>query len=134
MFLEVLNNKEKELFLSLAYNLSAVDKDFSPAERTIVSSYCHEMYITLDMDKIDFSVEKVLDEMNELCSVQNKRIIIFECMRLAIADSDYDEDERKIVRTAIEKFGLDMEYHDKCEAVRNDFTALCDKIGEIVSE
>ena len=60
MYLEVLNDKEKELFLSLAYNLSAVDKDFSPEERTIVSSYCHEMGISLDMDKIDLSVDKVI--------------------------------------------------------------------------
>ena len=84
MYLEALNDKEKELFLSLAYNLSAADKDYSPEERVTVAGYCREMGIDFNMDKINLSVDEVLDQLNDMCSLQMKRIIVFEAMRLGL--------------------------------------------------
>ncbi len=134
MYLEALNDKEKELFLSLAYNLSAADKDYSPEERVTISSYCREMGIDFDMSKIDLSVDKVLDEMDSICSTQMKRIIVFEAMRLTLADLDYDDDERDILNKAIEKFGLGKDFHDKCESLINEFIALQEKLNELIIE
>ena len=134
MFLEVLNDREKELFLSFAYNLSAADKDYSPEERTLISSCCREMGIDFDMDKINLSVDETIDELNSICTMQIKKVIIFEIMRLAIVDTDYDDDERKIINGAIDKFGIDSAYHDKCEAVLGELTELQEKIAEIIGE
>lgn len=134
MYLEALNDKEKELFLSLAYNLSAADKDYSPEERVTVAGYCREMGIDFNMDKINLSVDEVLDQLNDMCSLQMKRIIVFEAMRLTMADLDYDEGERAILGKAIEKFGLDKVYHDKCESLIKEFIALQTKMNELVIE
>ncbi len=133
MYLEALNNREKELFLSLAYNLSAADKDYSPEERVTVASYCREMGIDFDMSKVNLSVDEVIDEISS-CSTQIKRIIIFEAMRLTLADFDYDEDERDILKKALEKFGLDMSFHDRCEALINEFIELQGKLNELIEE
>ncbi|MBQ9518615.1 MAG: hypothetical protein IJR59_01825 [Firmicutes bacterium] len=132
MYLEALNNKEKELFLSLAYNLSAAGKDYSPEERVTVASYCREMGIDFDMSKVNLSVDEVIDEISSVCSPQIKRIIVFEAMRLTLADLDYDDDERAILKKAFEKFGLDMSFHDSCEALINDFIELQGKINALI--
>lgn len=134
MFLEILNEKEKELFLSLAYDLSAADKDFSPEERELISGACREMNIAFDMDKVELSVDKVIEQINSVCSLQSKKVMIFEAMRLAASDEDYDDDERKIISDAFAKFGLGKEYHDKCEAIINEYTALQYKMQELVVE
>ena len=134
MYLDVLNDKEKELFLSFAYNLSAADKDFSPEERMLISSCCREMGIDFDMSKINLSIDETMEQINSLCSSQVKKIIIFEAIRLAIVDTEYDEDERKIILTAIEKFGIEKSYHDACEDILNEFFNLENKISGLVSE
>ena len=134
MYLEALNNREKELFLSLAYNLSAADKDYSPEERVTVAAYCREMGIDFDMGKVNLSVDEVIDEISRDCSPQIKRIIVFEAMRLTLADLDYDDDERVILKKALEKFGLDIAFHDSCEALINDFIELQEKINELIEE
>ena len=134
MYLDVLNDKEKELFLSFAYNLSAADKDFSPEERILISACCREMGIEFDMGKINLSIDETIDAINKNCSQQVKKVIIFEAIRLAVVDSEYDDDERKIIHRAVDTFGLDAAYHDKCENVLNDYFSLLDKITEIVSE
>ena len=134
MYLEALNNREKELFLSLAYNLSAADKDYSPEERVTVASYCREMGIDFDMSKVNLSVDEVIDEISKVCSSQIKRIIIFEAMRLTMADLDYDDDERVILKKAMDKFGLDTAFHDQCEGLINEFIELQGKINELIEE
>lgn len=134
MFLEILNEKEKELFLSLAYDLSAADKDFSPEERELISGACREMNIAFDMDKVELSVDKVIEQINSVCSLQSKKVMIFEAMRLAASDEEYDDDERKIISDALAKFGLGKEYHDKCEAIINEYAALQYKMQELVLE
>lgn len=134
MFLEILNEKEKELFLSLAYDLSAADKDFSPEERELISGACREMGIEFDMDKIELSVDKVIDDINATCSEQAKKVMIFEAVRLAASDDDYDDDERQIIGEALVKFGLDSDYHDKCEQVINEASAVICKMQELVIE
>ena len=134
MYLEVLNPKEKELFLSFAYDLSAADKDFSPEERILISACCREMNIDFDMSKINLSIDEVIDEINQVCSSQVKKIIVFEAIRLAVVDTDYDDDERSIIKKAVEKFGIVPSYHDECEKALTELFNLHDKITSIVSE
>lgn len=134
MYLEVLNDKEKELFLSFAYNLSAADKDYSPEERVLIAACCREMGIEFDMGKVNLSIEETIEKINELCSLQIKKVIIFEAMRLAVVDTEYDNDERKIIHTAIAKFGIEESYHDACEKLLDEYMELQNKITELVSE
>lgn len=42
MFLSLLNDKQKKMFLSLAYDLAAIDGDFGQDEKTAIESYSGE--------------------------------------------------------------------------------------------
>lgn len=46
MYLSLLNDNQKSLFLSIALYLAKVDNDYSEEERRIIQSYCVEMNIT----------------------------------------------------------------------------------------
>ncbi len=48
MYLALLSEKEKEMFLGVAFNLAAVDGDYSDEEKTVINGYCQEMQCIFD--------------------------------------------------------------------------------------
>lgn len=115
MFLSLLNLQQKKLFMSLAYILADSDGDYSDYEKVAIKGYLKEMDIEMPKDQADTNLEYVVDKLNEISSMREKRIIIFEIIGLAMADYNYDDGERKIVKDAMNVFGIDYNYGDYCE-------------------
>ncbi len=95
MYLGILENKNKELFLNLAYNLALSDGDYSEDEEMMIKSYCNEMQIELDMKNINRSIDSTIKEMSEECNIRDKKIIVFESIGLSMSDGCYCEEEKK---------------------------------------
>lgn len=115
MFLSLLNLQQKKLFMSFAYILADSDGDYSDYEKVAIKGYLKEMDIEMPKDQADTNLEYVVDTLNEISSMREKRIIIFEIIGLAMADYNYDDGERKIVKNAMNVFGIDYNYGDYCE-------------------
>lgn len=101
--------------MSFAYILADSDGDYSDYEKVAIKGYLKEMDIEMPKDQADTNLEYVVDTLNEISSMREKRIIIFEIIGLAMADYNYDDGERKIVKNAMNVFGIDYNYGDYCE-------------------
>ena len=86
MYLGMMKESNKKLFLELAYNLACVDEDYSKAEQEMMKAYCAEMQVSMDICDTNCDVEEVLKQMKEECSDVEKKIIVFETIGLSMAD------------------------------------------------
>lgn len=130
MFLSFLNSRQKKLFLSLGYDLAAIDGDFSENERAVIESYSSEMGMEINLEDVDADIDHVIAALNENCGTREKRIIIFEIVGLAMSDYNYDAGEREVVRKALDVFGLDAEFGDFCEKKLTEYLNLQEELNK----
>lgn len=132
MYLSLLKENEKELFIGLAYDLASTDGDYSNEEKVIINGYCQEMKIIFDEKNMIKAVEDIVDEITKKSDDQIKKIIIFELIGLAMVDGNYDENERVLIKQIEEKFMVGNGFADKCEGVISEYIAFQSKINQLV--
>jgi hypothetical protein len=103
MFLNLLTQDEKKAFLGLAYKVAMADNIYHEQEQAMMEYYEYESGMKLDSEK-DSSVE-------ELCSVfqskTNKAYCMIELLSLAFSDSEFHQDEKKIIDEVSERLNID---------------------------
>ena len=131
MYLALLKQNEKENFLKLAVTLSASDGNFSEEEHFMISQYCDEMGID---NNIPTNIEKdlIFDEIANNSSLQNKKIIIFELLGLAMSDKKYDKTEEELILTLAKKSGLDAGYVANCKEMITKYLKLQNQINNYI--
>lgn len=132
MYLNLLKEKEKKLFIGIAHNLAVSDGDYSDKENIVINSYCQEMHILFDEKNVVKSVVDIAREIAENSSDKVKKIFIFELIGLAMIDGNYDENERTLIKQMEDIFHIDTGYADKCEQVITEYIAFQGKINQIV--
>ena len=106
MFLNQLNQEEKNAFLELAHYIARSDNDFSDDEKSIIEKYCMEMQI----DNIDYD-KKAFDIYNTLGKIKHKRsqkIVLLEIMALIYADDLMHPNEEKVLMKMLEEFDIHL--------------------------
>lgn len=131
MYLALLDDKEKKLFLGLAYDLAAADGDYSDAERATIDGYCQEMFMDFDENTMIKPIETIIEGL-ECSTNQAKKIVVFELIGLAMADGNYDISERNIVAKMVDAFGIDKTYADNCEKILNEYISFQNNINTLV--
>lgn len=134
MYLNLLKEKEKELFIGLAYDFAAADGNYSDDEKLIINGYCQEMNISFEQKSMVKPAIDIVREISEDSSKQVKKVFIFELIGLAIVDGYYDENERTLIKQMEDKFQIDAGYADKCEQVISEYVAFQRKINQLVME
>lgn len=105
MYLNLLNEEAKEVFLDLCINLAESDDDFCQKEKNLIDQFCQEMNIKHRyMAKL--SLDKSLNRLNELCDERGKRAVTAEIIGLVIADEVISDSESKILQQITEKFSI----------------------------
>lgn len=128
MFLNVLKDQNKELFLELCLHLSNSDGVFADSEKEVLKAYCKEMEIT---EKTDFSMrplENVVSILNNNANLVEKKIVIMELLALAYVDGIYDENEKEEMNIIIS--GLEFSENQVKEIIEllNKYINICDEI------
>lgn len=132
MYLAILSEEEKELFLGLAYNLAAIDGEYSDEERTMIAGYCQEMQIEFDEERAVKSVDELLGRIKAISDDRTKKIIVFEAIGLAMADGKYYENERKLVDKMEKEFGIEAGFSEKCESIINEYLVFQKKTNQLI--
>ncbi len=132
MYLALLNENQKKLFLGLAYNLASMDGDYSEQEKQMIDSYCMEMHIEFNDSIVDKEVNNIVNEMNETCNEQLKRVIIFESIGLAMSDGKYDEKEKDFIVMMTKTFGIDSNFVEHSEKLLTEFIKIQLNINNLV--
>ena len=121
MYLSVLNDKEKVLFLELVYGIAISDGEYCAKEQAIISGYCQEMQISFDENVTLKPVDDIIKELNAESNDTVKKIVVFEAIGLAMSDNNYDDGERKIISKMESVFKLAPDFGQKCEKILNEY-------------
>ena len=131
MYLSILKENEKKMFLDLAYALSSADGNVADKEKTLIHHYCDEMGIEKHTPSTVVKSE-VVKELVETTDLQSKKIIVFELIGLAMADNSYDESEKQFILETASKFGLPNTFVDRCEKIILEYLSFQDKINNLI--
>lgn len=134
MYLALLNEREKSVFLGMAYNLASIDGDYSDAEKIMINGYCQELQCQFDENNMIKPMESLTQYIKVNSSEKVKKIFIFELVGLAMADGNYDSDERMLINQMLKEYNLNPSFADKCENILNEYIGFQKRINDLVLE
>ena len=106
MYLSMLSDTNKRLFLNLEIYLSKVDSDFSENERIIIDAHCIEMHIDNNNYEADMSQSEIFEGLKALTK-QESKIVFLELVGTIMADNVYHVEERALVNKLAEALKLE---------------------------
>jgi len=130
----MLNEKQKNIFLELAYQMALIDNDYSEKERVMVESYCNEMQIAVPEVILAGSIDGIIESMRSECTVTEKKIMLFEILGLALVDGNYDKSERNIVEEISKAFEIEESFLQESERVLQEYIELQGRMNTLVLE
>lgn len=132
MYLSGLSEKQKNLFLELAYQLALIDNDYSEKEKIMIKSYCDEMGMEVPAAIRAGSIEETIAVMNNGCTALEKRIIAFEMLGLAMVDGNYDEAERRVLDEIMRVFEVGEDFAQKSEKLLDEYIGIQNRMNTLV--
>lgn len=132
MYLEFLKEHERELCIELAINLASMDGDFSQKERFLIEGYCADAGVKYDFRKEITPLQEIIDGLKAEANVTEKKIIVFEMIRLAIVDNVFHENESALINDLATQFGLEDSYVQECKEVLESYISIEKKINLLV--
>lgn len=117
MYLGELNATQKDRFLDLGIRLATTDGDFSEAEKEAIHLLCDEMRIADRYDE-EASPEEAIHFFASEADRRIQRIVVFELLGIAMADSVYHSNEQELITKAAKAFSIgDDEIKEISDAV-----------------
>lgn len=111
MFLDRLNEKEKEMFLDLTVYTAQANGVVEDTEKNMILQYCKEMGVAFyDISKLH-SLEEVIEVFSK-SSKEKKRIVVLEILGLCFSDGDFDTVEQAFAKKFSQDIGLKDDLFD----------------------
>jgi uncharacterized tellurite resistance protein B-like protein len=104
MFLSELLDKEKKVFLGLAFLAMKSDGNISPDEMRVFNTYKHECQLPEYQYK-DENLDELLKDLKH-STKKSKRIVLMELMGIWIADNIWEDEEIEMMYHIGESLGL----------------------------
>ena len=135
MYLSLLNEEQKKLFLKASILLSNADGNFSKVERIMLTHFCMEMNIQEPENlTVNESIEDIVMRMREIGCSRDNKIIIFELAGVVMADYVYDEKEKVMMEKIADGLDVDKEFADESLEIITDMAAMYKRIGVMINE
>ena len=123
MFLDRLNDKEKEMFLDLAVYTAQSNGVVEESEKNMILQYCKEMAVAFyDISKLH-SLEEVIAVFAK-SSKEKKKIVILELLGLCYSDDDFDEVEDAFVKKFSYDIGLKEDVYETLKKDIKEYTII----------
>lgn len=133
MFLNNLTQEKKELFLSLAYNISCIDGNYADEEKMMLEQYCVEMDIRIDKIHLIEDFNNILNRINKLCDFQEKKIFIFESVGLILADGVIHDKEKEAITDMARLFEINDNYFEDCMKLIKEYYDLQNRMMNLIN-
>lgn len=131
MFLDRLEEKEKEVFLDLAIQTSKTNGMVEEKEKEMIKQYCREMEIseyTIYDSKTAEEAAVFFKDLEEW----KKKIVLIELIGLGIADGKYDKKEREFIDFLADKMMISKNCIDLLEEAVKDYQIIVEKMSVVV--
>ncbi len=133
MYLALLNDEKKKLFLNLSYYIASADGKFSSEEMLIIEGYQHEMQTDYDpTNNGKREISEILSALSSCCNEQEKKIVIFEAIGLALVDGQYDSAEQQIMSALGNTFGIDADFINECKKLIEEYVSFQKRMNALV--
>lgn len=109
MYLSMLSNEKKHLFLNLEIYMSKVDGAFSDEEKQIIDAHCMEMHIDNNNYEAEMPQDEVLKQLKEKLTHKEQRIVFLEIIATILADNEYHATEETLISRMANLLGIDDE-------------------------
>lgn len=110
MFLNALNPLEKNNFMKLAVLIIKANGVIEESEKQILSVYANEMQIPIcNFDEHD-DTDKIIKKFKIDSTIQAKRIVFLELLALALADGNYDTEEKALLQQLADAFEFEKTF------------------------
>lgn len=133
MFLNILNDEQKKLFLKLAIKAAEANDIITDEEKNMISSFAKEMQIQ-PFYSVNENMECLLNRMCCISSTKTKRIFLFEILGIIFSDSEYDDKEKNFISEIIKAFNIEESVVTEMTNIINEYTHLYKKITSIIFE
>lgn len=131
MFLNNLKANQKDLFLQLAIRAAEVNGIVSIEEKNMLKAFSIEMNIA-PVYKTEKNFEDIVEELNEISSECELRIVLFEILGILVSDSDFDEMEKKFISYIAGEFKIESATVDLMIKLLNDYASVYSNIVGVV--
>ncbi|UTY33281.1 TerB family tellurite resistance protein [Treponema putidum] len=134
MFLNLLNDEEKVIFLKLAISVIQADGKLEESEKSFIAEYSREMGIeryTLG-EKVD--PMPLAEKIGKNSTDSVKRIFLVELLACANADGDFAEYEKSLIRSFVKIFGLSESSLQDSLDLLNEYTKISAKLMNFIQE
>ncbi|MEW9124499.1 MAG: hypothetical protein AB2421_17435 [Thermotaleaceae bacterium] len=134
MFLHMLNRKEKEGFLDLAFSVSAYDGEFTVEEKGMIEQYRKETGLDSSEHRINEKAEienilKVFDDSEKTV----KNAIFIEILGLVLCDQNFAEKEKVIIGKVMEKLQIPEKQLEPTMQWINDLNKVYQRANELIN-
>ena len=131
MYLSMLSDTKKRLFLNLEIYLSKVDSDFSENERIIIDAHCMEMHIDNNNYEADMSQSEIFEGLKALTK-QESKIVFLELVGTIMADNVYHVEEKALVNKLAEALKLEENDISLVFSIITDMKNVYERCAEYV--
>lgn len=97
MYLSMLSNEKKHLFLNLEIYMFRENNVFSDEEKQIIDAYCMEMHIDNNNYEADMPKDDVFSQLKDTLTLQEKKIVFLEFVGSVMADDKFIAEEKTLV-------------------------------------
>lgn len=134
MFLNLLQERNKEAFLALTVHASLANGIFAEEEKDMIYAYCHEMNMKEQIPSELKDFEQIIDLLADQADDVEKKIIIMEILGLIKADGIYDEQEKRFMEKLTEGLKVDKEVLGKFDSLLEIYLVICKELRAAVCE
>ena len=107
MYLSMLSNDKKHLFLNLELYMSKIDGEFSDEEKQIIDVHCMEMHIDNNNYEAEMPLDEVLRQLKEKLTYKEQRIVFLELIATIMADNAYHIEEEAFTSRLANMLNID---------------------------
>lgn len=134
MFLNLLQETNKDLFLKLCVHASLANDIFAEEEKEMIYAYCREMNISEHIPEDTSEFDKVVDSLAVQANYVEKNIIILEILGLVKTDGVYDEKEEEFMKKLIKRMKVKNDVLSKYNSLLEIYIAVCKELRAAVCE
>ena len=127
MFLEILQDDQKDLFLQLAVIAARENGYVDEAESEMLLKFASEMKIPPRAEAI-MSLDEIVDELAKSCDKREKKIVLFETAGIMNSDGEYNDEEYEFIKKIADKFEISEEELGAMMGLVSDYVALFNEI------
>lgn len=134
MFLNLLEESNKELFLKVCVHASLANEFFAEEEKEMIYAYCREMNIKEHIPDESGDFGQVVDSLVAQTNDVEKKIVILEILGLIKSDGIYDEKEKCFMKELVERLKVQTDVLSKFNSLLEIYLVVCKELRAAVCE